>query len=72
MKAAILEFRRAAPARAAPSHVRLDGAATDLVYLFGLDRIPAGRRRLACHWHPGPNGRLVAVWEPAVASVPHR
>ena len=72
MKAAILEFRRAAPAPAAPNPAVLNRAATDLVCLFGLDRIPAGRRRLACHWHPGPDGRLIAVWEPDAASVPHR
>jgi hypothetical protein len=47
-------------------------AATDLVRLFALDRIPAARRRLACHWQPGPDGRLIAAWEPDIVSVPHR
>jgi hypothetical protein len=45
------------------------GAAGDLVRLFGLDRLPA-RRRLICHWHRDIDGRLTAVWEPDLSGTP--
>jgi hypothetical protein len=54
--AAILEFRPAAPGPVSRA------AATDLVRLFGLDRLPA-RRGLCCHWRCGADGRLMCIWQ---------
>jgi hypothetical protein len=58
MKAAILEIRPAA----APGIVPPKGTTTDLVRLFALDRLPAGRRRLVCHWRRNADGRLACIW----------
>ncbi|HLG87554.1 MAG TPA: hypothetical protein VKZ79_10205 [Alphaproteobacteria bacterium] len=68
MTAAILKFRSAAaPAPAVP-----DKAATDLVRLFALDRLPFGTRRLVCRWRREADGRLAAHWEPDIVFVPLR
>ena len=61
MKAAILDFRRAAKATARVP----EKATTDLVRLFALDRPPA-RRQLVCRWRRDLDGRLVAHWEPDI------
>jgi hypothetical protein len=58
MTAAILDIRPAAP----------KGAPTDFVRLFELDRLPAGRRRLVCHWRRDADGRLACIWEPDIAA----
>jgi hypothetical protein len=42
-----------------------------LLRLFGLDRLSEGRRRLVCHWHRTPEGRLVCIWEPDIGRVWH-
>jgi hypothetical protein len=39
--------------------------ATNLFRLYGLDRLPLGRR-LTCRWHRQPDGRLAAIWEPDI------
>jgi hypothetical protein len=67
MNTAFLNFRRPAPAAVVPNKGQ-----GDLVRLFGLDRIQPRPHRLICHWQPGPDGRLVAVWEPDVVSPPYR
>ena len=66
MKAAFLDFRPAAASALAVT----GKAATDLVRLFALDRIPSVRRQLVCHWRRGDDGRLVAVWEPDIVVAP--
>jgi hypothetical protein len=68
MTAAILAVRLAAP----PGIVSRNGATTNLVHLFGLDRLPVGRRQLVCHWHRDADGRLACIWEPDIALIPHR
>jgi hypothetical protein len=65
MTAAILDLRPAA----VPGIVPPREAATDLVRLFALDRLPE-RRRLSCHWRRGADGRLVCFWEPEVEFLP--
>jgi hypothetical protein len=67
MTAAILDVRPAA----LPGTVPPNGATTDVVRLFALDRLPAGRR-LVCHWHRDADGRLSCTWEPDIALVPLR
>jgi hypothetical protein len=53
--------------------IRLAGAAEernvrrDLARLFALDRLPAERPQLVCHWHRDADGRLAAAWERDVA-----
>jgi hypothetical protein len=64
MTAAILDVRPAAP----PGIVPPMGAATILVRLFALDRLPAGRRRLVCHWRRDADGRLACIWEPDIGA----
>ena len=49
-----------------PNLLTENRAAVDLVRLFALDRLPA-RRRLVCHWHRQPDGRLACVWEVDIA-----
>ena len=44
-----------------PGAVQSTAAAIDLVHLFALDRLPAGRRRLVCRWHR-VEGRLGCIW----------
>jgi hypothetical protein len=68
MTAAILDVRPAAPPGTVPAQV----AATDLVRLFALDRLPVRRRRLACHWRRDADGRLACTWERDIALVPQR
>ena len=68
MTAAILEIRPAA----APDSVPPKGATTNLVRLFALDRLPAGGRRLVCHWRRDPDGRLACIWEPDIVLIPNR
>jgi hypothetical protein len=68
MTAAILDVRPAARLGAVPAQ----GATTDLVRLFALDRLPGRRRRLACHWRRDADGRLVCTWEPDITLVPQR
>jgi len=68
MTAAILDMRPAS----LPGSVPPNGATNNLVRLFALDRPPAGRRRLVCHWHRDANGRLACIWEPDIGPVPHR
>jgi hypothetical protein len=41
-------------------------ATNNLIRLFGLDRLPLGRR-LTCRWHRQPDGRLAAIWEPDIS-----
>ncbi len=67
MTAAILDLRPAA----APGIVPPREAATDLVRLFALDRLPE-RRRLRCQWRLGADGRLACFWERDVAPPPPR
>ena len=55
----------------APAVVPSTTAATDLVQLLSLDRLPE-HRRLVCHWQRGTDGRLAAFWEPDIALTPHR
>ena len=55
----------------APGVVPSIKAATDLVRLFGLDRLPADRR-LVCHWQREPGGRLTCHWEPDIVPDPQR
>jgi hypothetical protein len=38
----------------------------DLVKLFGIDRLPSGRR-LVCRWHREPDGRIACHWEPDIS-----
>jgi len=65
MTTAILDVRPAArPVFTAPR-----GAGVDLERVFGLDRVPARRPRLVCHWHRDAGGRLACVWEPDIALV---
>ena len=71
MKAAILVFRPAKAPAAYVSDAAVRHSAADLVRLFALDRIPSMRRQLVCHWRRAEDGRLVAVWERDVVSVPH-
>jgi hypothetical protein len=66
MNAAILDVRPAAP----PGIVPPLSAATNLVRLFALDRAPAGRRRLVCHWRRDAAGRLACIWEPDIGASP--
>jgi hypothetical protein len=68
MTAAILEIRPAA----APGIVPPKGATTNLVRLFVLDRLQAGRRTLVCHWRRDADGRLACIWEPDIVLVPNR
>jgi hypothetical protein len=56
---------------AAADRVRPAGDATDLVRLFGLDRLPV-RRPLICHWHRDADGRLACSWEPELGSGAQR
>lgn len=39
-----------------------DAARTDLVRLFGLDRLSTRPRPLVCHWQRGADGRLFCIW----------
>ena len=67
MTTATLDARPAVrPAPAAP------GAATNLVRLFALDRLPEQRPRLVCRWHRDADGRLAGAWEPDIAPVRQR
>jgi hypothetical protein len=68
MNTAILDPRPAM----ARSTVSLNGAATNLVRLLALDRLPAGRRQLVGRWHRDKDGRLVCSWEPDMRFAPHR
>jgi len=68
MAAAILAVRPAAP----PGIVSRNGATTNLVRLFGLDRPPVGRPQLVCHWRRDADGRLACIWGPDIALIPHR
>jgi hypothetical protein len=68
MTTAILEFCPAS----APSVAMRETAATDLVRLFALDRLPAARRAFVCHWRRDADGLLGAVWEPEIGLSLHR
>jgi hypothetical protein len=68
MTAAILDVR---PAAALDSTQPKD-ATTNLVRLFALDSLPAGRRRLVCHWRREPDGRLACNWAPDIVLIPNR
>jgi hypothetical protein len=68
MTAAILDVRPAA----APDSVPPKGATTNLVRLFALDHLPAGRRRLVCHLRRDLDGRLTCIWEPDIVLIPIR
>ncbi len=59
MTAAFLDIRTAA---ARP--VTLAKAPRDMTRLFGLDRLQAEGRSLACRWHRDADGRLACRWEP--------
>ena len=62
---AIMDIRPAVE----PGVVLPHPAAPDLVHLFGLDRLPLGRRRLVCRWHR-VDGRLACISE--LADEAHR
>ena len=64
MTTAILDFRPAAR----PDATSPEGATSELVRLFALDRPPAGRR-LVCHWRYDADGRLACHWEPDIVAV---
>jgi hypothetical protein len=66
MTAAILDVRPAVR----PGIVPTTGATTNLVRLFALDHLPAGRRRLVCHWRRDADGRLACIWEPDIGASP--
>lgn len=57
---------------AEPDVVPTHTATIDLVRLFALDRVPAGRRRLVCRWHREADGRLACIWEPDIVALPQR
>jgi hypothetical protein len=61
MASAIFNVRSAA----APGTASLKDT-KDLVRLFALDRLPAGRPRLVCRWHRDADGRLSCSWEPDI------
>jgi hypothetical protein len=63
MTAAILAIRPTAPLGIALPK----GGTTDLVRLLALERLPASRQRLVCHWHRDADGRLACRWEPDIA-----
>jgi hypothetical protein len=44
----------------------------DLVRLFSLDRLAAGRRQLVCRWRQDNDGRLSCVWELDIVLIPRR
>jgi hypothetical protein len=56
--------------RRAPSLTTADSD-TDLIGLFKLDRLPSDRR-LICHWHREPDGRIACYWEPDIVPIPSR
>jgi hypothetical protein len=56
---------------AEPGAAQSTAAATDLVRLFALDRLPRGRR-LACRWRRQADGRLACTWEPDIVVIPQR
>jgi hypothetical protein len=64
----MLDIRPAAEPGVASS----SAAANDLARLFALDRLPAVRRQLVCHWRRQADGRLACSWEPDIAPIPHR
>jgi hypothetical protein len=64
MTAATLEIR--------PATVPPQGATPNLVRLFALDCLPAGRRTLVCHWRRDADGRLTCIWEPDIVLTPNR
>jgi hypothetical protein len=64
-------FRDIGPA-AEPGIGPTNTAAIDLVRLFALDRVSAGRRRLACRWHREADGRLACIWGPDIVALPQR
>jgi hypothetical protein len=78
MTAAILEIRPAAPPGIVPPQgattkgATTKGATTNLVRLFALDCLPAGRRTLVCHWRRDADGRLACTWEPDIVVIPNR
>jgi hypothetical protein len=71
MNAAILDVLDVRPAVA---HGAADNrhAHRDLARLFALDRLPAERPLLVCHWHRAADGRLAARWELDIAPVAQR
>jgi hypothetical protein len=63
----ILVIDPAAEPRITPARV----GAIDLVRLLALDRVPAVRRWLVCHWHYRADG-LACIWEPDIVPLPQR
>jgi hypothetical protein len=57
---------------AEPGIVSSNPTTQDLARLFALDRLPAVRRQLVCHWRRQADGRLACSWEPDIAPIPHR
>ncbi|HXZ02850.1 MAG TPA: hypothetical protein VEI03_22870 [Stellaceae bacterium] len=68
MNAAPLDLRPAAP----PGIARRRGAEADVLRLVALAPPAEGRRRLACHWQRGADGRLTCCWKPETAAPPRR
>jgi hypothetical protein len=54
-----------------PGTTQNNAAAIDLVRLFGLDRVPSGRR-LVRRWHREVDGRLACHWKPDIVPIPQR
>ena len=59
----LFEIRPAAE----PGIVSSNPTAHDLARLFALDRLPAARRQLICHWRRQADGRLACRGEPDIA-----
>jgi hypothetical protein len=55
----------------APGVVVTNVSTIDLVALFGLDRLPVGRR-LVCRWRRASDGRIACHWESDIVPDPQR
>ena len=71
LRGALAPTARSSYAAAEPFTTRDNETATDLVRLFGLDRLPA-RPQLVCRWHRDSDGRLTCTWEPDIDVIPQR
>ena len=56
---------------AEPSPAVFPHPPTDLVELYGLDRLSPDRR-LVCRWSREPDGILTCYWEPDIVPTPPR
>ena len=71
LKGGLAPAVRSSCAAADPFIIHTSETATDLVGLFGLDRLPA-RPQLVCRWHRDRDGRLACLWEPDIVAIPQR